>query len=291
MYMMRSCISRIFQLKPSRIHLVARPASTSSTLTDDRIDELACTSLTQESILEQFHSLYNQQIPVILRGYAQNYPAIEKWKSLDYLLQVVGPDSSCDVEVGSYNQGERLTLSFEGYIYYLRLWQEMYASSGQESPPDQLLYLAQNDLQSFPSLLPDIQPPELCFQCGDGKLYSSMLWLGPRGCISPLHYDPLDNLLVQLVGRKRVTLITSDTNPQRLYVGAEHEQQYNTSAVNVEDPDSVAHPLFFGDGITTNIVRRSTSDLLPGDALFIPSKWWHHVRSLDLSISVNFWWR
>ena len=29
----------------------------------------------------------------------------------------------------------------------------------------------------------------------------------------------------------------------------------------------------------------------PGDVLFIPSGWWHDVRSLDLAISINFWWK
>jgi hypothetical protein len=28
----------------------------------------------------------------------------------------------------------------------------------------------------------------------------------------------------------------------------------------------------------------------PGDAMYLPSRWWHQVRSLDLSLSVNFWW-
>ena len=27
----------------------------------------------------------------------------------------------------------------------------------------------------------------------------------------------------------------------------------------------------------------------PGDALFIPAGWWHYVRSLSTSFSVNYW--
>jgi hypothetical protein len=30
--------------------------------------------------------------------------------------------------------------------------------------------------------------------------------------------------------------------------------------------------------------------LEPGDLLYMPPLWWHHVRSLDMSVSVNYWW-
>jgi hypothetical protein len=29
----------------------------------------------------------------------------------------------------------------------------------------------------------------------------------------------------------------------------------------------------------------------PGDVLFIPAFWWHHVTSIDVAISINYWWR
>src|SRR3546814_17219520 len=31
---------------------------------------------------------------------------------------------------------------------------------------------------------------------------------------------------------------------------------------------------------------------LPGDAVFIPSMWWHHMEALDaFNVLVNYWWR
>ena len=36
---------------------------------------------------------------------------------------------------------------------------------------------------------------------------------------------------------------------------------------------------------------RMVADLQPGDALYIPSLWWHHVESIGvLNTMVNYWW-
>lgn len=28
----------------------------------------------------------------------------------------------------------------------------------------------------------------------------------------------------------------------------------------------------------------------PGDAIFVPPKWWHHVEASSVSLSVSLWW-
>ena len=59
-----------------------------------------------------------------------------------------------------------------------------------------------------------------------------------------------------------------------------------TSMVNFENPDLALHPRF-----TTALQSASVADLEPGDVLFIPYMWWHHVISSDnFNVQVNYWW-
>jgi len=250
------------------------------------IEETRCPEeLTEESFAETIRPFYEKETPVILRSCLKNWQALDQWKDWDYLVQKVGADRHVDVEVGAYNQGDKLHIPFGQYVEYLNLSQELFKDS--ESPPlEQILYLAQNELPS--SLQEDIKIPALCsdakYRIGQGHLYHQMLWMGPKGCVSPLHYDPLDNLLFQVVGGKRIILVCKDTDPSKLYVGEAYGQQDNTSAVDVEQPDYATFPQF-------QPVITLSGELHTGDALFLPAKWWHHVRSLDFSISVNAWWR
>ena len=60
----------------------------------------------------------------------------------------------------------------------------------------------------------------------------------------------------------------------------------NTSQVDVENPDHEKFPLFEQCDET----QAQEHILLPGQALYIPPKHWHYIRSLDVSFSVSFWW-
>ena len=57
--------------------------------------------------------------------------------------------------------------------------------------------------------------------------------------------------------------------------------------------------LAFDDGVVVGkgdveggrIARLEAHEVIlePGDALYLPSRWWHQVRSLDVSVSFNYW--
>lgn len=247
--------------------------------------------------MSELQPYFERQEPLLLRGAVSEAPATELWKSLDYWQDSVGQEMA-KVEIGgSYastggSDGESSTseIPVEGYLQYLKLFEERHGKSVSPDmnppTPEEMVYMAQNDL--FPALYEDVILPEFCKdesnRVGIGRLYSVMLWLGPHSSVSPLHNDPLDNLFMQYVGRKSVLVFPPDTH---VYAG-HNGQQSNTSPIELEaKTESInkqKYPLF--DPHTA-----IACEVGPGDALYIPSKWYHYVKSIETSASVNIWWR
>ncbi len=129
------------------------------------------------------------------------------------------------------------------------------------------------------SLRADVPPP--AYLRGT-TLQNAKLWIGPAGIVSSLHRDLADNLHAQVSGRKRFTLVAPRQSacvyPNSLFDGVP-----NGCRVDVEHPDYDRFPRL-------RDAEMLVADLGPGDVVYIPRGWWHHVRSLEPSISVNFWW-
>ena len=268
----------------------------------------------QTDIANALRPYHQAQTPLLLQNLHKS-DSIYFWKSLEYWRVAVGEDTPVEVEIGKrYNSGSRVPMSFGEYLDYMvmnmqhenedyRLYLQKKEGYDRETEKEEMAYLAQHEL--FPEVLNDITIPHLCddsngeYDVGEGKLYHTMLWMGPRHTVSPLHFDPLDNILIQVVGWKRVLLFPPDdkkegTNsvegdsadePTWHYAGTKGNQ-YNTSPVDIEDPDHVQYPNFKALSPTAYECL-----LGPGDGLYIPKRWWHHVRSLELSISANVWYR
>jgi hypothetical protein len=59
------------------------------------------------------------------------------------------------------------------------------------------------------------------------------------------------------------------------------------SLVDFEQPDLVKYPKF-----EQAMAAAQVAELEAGDALFMPSMWWHHVEGLDaFNVLVTHWWR
>ncbi|MEQ1509543.1 MAG: cupin-like domain-containing protein [Sphingopyxis sp.] len=112
------------------------------------------------------------------------------------------------------------------------------------------------------------------------------LWIGNAAKVAS-HNDPSDNVAVCAAGRRRFTLFPPD-QIGNLYIGPLHFTPAGTpiSMVHVTNPDLLRYPRF-----ANALAAAWVAELEPGDALFIPYAWYHHVEALEpFNILVNYWW-
>lgn len=111
------------------------------------------------------------------------------------------------------------------------------------------------------------------------------IWIGGR-VRTQTHHDPDHNLACVLAGRRRFLLFPPE-QVSNLYIGP-IDQRYPPplSLVDPDAPDFERFPRF-----RRAIGTARVAFLEPGDALFIPRYWWHHVTSLEsYNVLVNYWW-
>lgn len=120
-----------------------------------------------------------------------------------------------------------------------------------------------------------------------GRDALASIWIGNRTRIAA-HYDLPDNLACVVAGRRRFTLFPPQ-QVENLYIGPLDFTPAGQaiSLVDFLQPDLERFPRF-----ATAMAHARAAELGPGDALFIPSMWWHHIQALeDLNVLVNYWWR
>jgi ribosomal protein L16 Arg81 hydroxylase len=229
-----------------------------------------CAVLPAHEFLERY---YSTNRPVILQGVIESWPASTCWNP-GYLRERCGSEtvqvmqtreSDPDFELNS--ESHKSSIRFADYV-------DMVTAAGESND---FYLVANNRFMERPGvqrLLDDIGPlPDIL---DPRKLTArTFLWFGPGGTVTPLHHDPVNVLLVQVTGRKTVTLIA----PDQTHLVYNEIGVY--SRVDCGDPDLERWPLF-------GKVNALGVTLEPGEALFIPVGWWHHVRALDVSISLSF---
>ena len=168
------------------------------------------------------------------------------------------------------------------------------ASASASASGERVAYLAQHALFEQCPAFRDKGDYDLpAFLLGGGveaEDVVSNVWMGTAGTVTHAHFDSYENVLGQVAGYKFVRLFPPGA-AGRLQGGAggggggavaatarsSAAAQGNTSALDV------CAPGFDASGCWDAVLG-------PGDALFIPVGWWHYVRSVTPSISLNFWW-
>jgi lysine-specific demethylase 8 len=219
----------------------------------------------------RFYSDYYGVAPVLLRSFVRDSRACTRW-SPEYLDSVIGEKTVqvnyCARALEKTTEGAVLATSQHLDVPFGR------ASELIRSSSDVVYFLMGQPIkQVLPELLGDLDFDELIIRAA--PLISVNLWFAGAGHLTPLHYDFYDNFLNQIIGRKKVTLF-SPADKEYLY-----SQTGTPLTVNFSEPDYEQFPHF----------RRATPIefiLEPGDTLYQPAEWSHQIESLDVTVSVNF---
>ena len=215
------------------------------------------------------------QEPHILLNTMDHWPALSKWKNMQYLLDLLAY-RTVPVEVG--------------FDYLDDSWSQKLMTFG-EFALDYLLedrkgYLAQFELFDLvgSELKRDIVIPDYCtlslHSPSELPVVSVNIWIGPAKTISRCHFDLKHNLLCQVVGTKRIKIIHPKYTDYLYPIG-------NTSGIL--DLDAPKEEIISDFPNYTHVVSQDCV-LQPGEMLYIPPGFWHYVVAESFSISVSFWW-
>ncbi|CAL1538086.1 unnamed protein product [Lymnaea stagnalis] len=235
---------------------------------------------------ENFNEIiYPKREPVILRGVDVGH-CVQKW-NLDYLAchasqqeVKVHVSSSCQMDFLNKNFLYR-SLPFQEFLqrafedvhqsYFIDQNEKYYLRALGDDPRKDVADIS----VQFPHLAKDVNIPELFER---DRFFSSVFRIASRGVQLWTHYDVMDNLLLQIIGRKRVVLF-HPKDVEHLYMNGDKSE-----VLDVENPDLNKYPKF-------SAARPYSGYLEPGDILFIPALWFHNMTYEDPGVAVNIFWR
>nr|WP_225785179.1 cupin-like domain-containing protein [Xenophilus sp. Marseille-Q4582] len=225
--------------------------------------------LSRETFLREHYSVNR---PVIITGMMEDWPA-RQWTP-QHLAQVFA-EREVEVQVGR-NANARYEMEGARHKQRVRFgdFMQQVIHGGETND----IYMTANNVGANAQAMAElwdgiVQIPE--YLDGSNPANRGFFWIGPAGTITPTHHDLTNNFMAQVLGRKRVRLVDS----------LQAARIYNTlhvySDVDLENIDYARFPAM-------RDVTVLECDLAPGELLFIPVGWWHHVRGLDISVTVTF---
>ena len=229
--------------------------------------------------------------PFVVRGLVSDWPLVEAGRksahdARQYLLSK-RRNAQFTVSVGERGSGGRLFYKDDMEMNFRvaraqlpEIFAQIEAVEGSADAPP--IYLASIDVQSHFDGLHEANHVEL----GNRDCLAS-IWIGTRTRIAA-HNDFPKNLACVAVGRRRFTLFPPDQF-RNLYLGPLDNTPAGraVSMVDLLAPDFAAYPRF-----REALRHAQFAELEAGDAIYMPSMWYHHVEGLDdFNVLVNYWWR
>jgi Cupin-like domain len=234
------------------------------------------TNLTHASFLQASHA---HSIPIVVTDEVNRWRAFHEWSTSRFadrfgqtpikVIRLAGGVSRPDPNTGFQHLFETMSL-------------RQFVDLTKSPSVSQATHYWNQPLMDGPfnSLIDDVIIPSII---APKQLQAVNLWVGQIGCTTPLHFDLADNLFCQIKGSKSFCLFSPDDTQFLRPYGKSTKINY-VSQIDPLIPDFELFPEF-------RQAKRLMVTVNPGDMLFLPVGWWHHVSSLSDSISVNFWYR
>jgi len=211
--------------------------------------------------------------PVIVTRLTEGWLSPEQWT----LVRMANQYGAARVVAAALSGGTLLEDPTSGVVFRRVLLRDFIESL---AGPGAAGHYVMAPTSNFPAMLQrDYQVPQYC--AGAPHLRAKV-WIGKAGTVTPLHRDVPHNLHVHLTGRKR-WLLFPPGHGLRMYSRGLLSGMPNFSQVDPERPDRNRYPRFRDLTALGGVVE-------PGETLFIPRGWWHHARTLEDAVSMNFWW-
>lgn len=206
--------------------------------------------------------------PVIITDGMKDWQALSKW-NLDFFKSKYG---SVSYGVKQDKDEIQKTITIADYIDYL--------TERNANKNEQRLYLANWVVSDFPELLEDYKEP-IYFPNWLARLPKKLLqkyeydnpeiFIGHKDTSIGLHEDPISCAawLALISGRKKIVFF-SPNQKDFLYQGK----------VDVFNPDLEKFPLY-AQAKPVEVI------LEPGEIIYIPPRWWHHVKNMENTIAMG----
>ena len=235
--------------------------------------------------------VFQSDEPVLLKGLVSHWPAVaacgrSNLAATEYLKQFRS-EQPVTVYVGDDSMGGRFFYNdaFTGFNFKsgTATLDEVCDKLCDDARPAQhdAIYVGSTPVDQW---LPGFRAANDIAIPNDDVLVS--FWLGSKTRISA-HYDFPDNIACVVAGERRFTLLPPE-QIDKLYIGPV-DRTPSGQAISLVDftaPDLDRFPLF-----AEAMEHARTCLTQPGDAVFIPSLWWHHIEALSpLNLLVNYWW-
>ena len=229
--------------------------------------------------------------PAIFRGFVKDWPLVNK---------ALESNQAASDHIRSFDQGVHCQTmlgspEIEGKLFYQKDMKGLNFEVKHESISDSLSRIFQHlDDKKPPALFSGSIPINKCLPKLQAELHNPLLgnttvpkiWIGNAITVQT-HYDASSNIACVAAGRRRFTLFPPE-QISNLYPGPIEFTPAGqpVSMVQLDNPDLEKYPKF-----KTALAEAEVAELSPGDAIYMPPLWWHHVQSLTpFNILVNYWW-